>query len=93
MKPVRCQYRDSTVKAWKYRKSGYIPAIIYGKGIEEPICIYGEEYVFIEMLWQSDIGSEVVLDLEGRSIPAIIKEISLAEETNRLEHMDFMVKE
>lgn len=89
---LKCYYRDVKIKAIKFRKQGYIPAIIYGQGIEEPITIFADERVLVELLWKQTVGSEVTLNVEGDIFETRIQDVNLNEHSGRLEHIDFMLK-
>ncbi len=88
---LKCYYRDSKVKAIKYRKQGYIPAIIYGEGIDKPITILVDERVLVELLWKETVGGHVTLEVEGDIYETKIQDVNLALHTKRLEHVDFMM--
>lgn len=88
---LRCYYRDVKIKAIKFRKQGYIPAIIYGQGIVEPITILVDERLLVELLWQNSVGSPVTLNVEGDIYETRIQDVNLSDGTGRLEHMDFML--
>ena len=70
----------------RLRKSGYIPAVIYGRGKEStPIMLKTEE-------WQvaSARGTNLyTVVLEGKEIPALVKEVQFNHLKNYVYHVDF----
>lgn len=91
MSEIKCYLREDHIKVYKYRRRGYVPAILYGNGISKPISIYCDERLLVELLWANEQGSIVDLDVEGEKYRAVIQAVQLYEETGKLDHVDFMI--
>lgn len=80
----RSQFGDNASR--RLRKAGFIPAVIYSRGKESvPVTLKAEE-------WQvaSAKGSNLYyVDLEGKHIPAIVKEVQFNHLKNYVYHVDF----
>ncbi|QSZ28100.1 50S ribosomal protein L25 [Aceticella autotrophica] len=76
--------------AYKLRKEGYIPAVLYGKGMESiPIAVADKK--FCKILQTK--GRNVLLDVivNGSTHNAIIKEIQNDTLKGKLLHVDFQI--
>ena len=80
----RSEFGDNASR--RLRKSGFIPAVIYGRGKEStPIMLKTEE-------WQvaSARGTNLyTVALEGKQIPALVKEVQFNYLKNYVYHVDF----
>ena len=72
------------------RREGRVPAVIYG-GKEEPITIHVEER---ELVRQLDLGhfmnSIIEIEIGGKKVRTLPKDVSLHPVTDRPEHVDFL---
>lgn len=72
----------------KMRENKTIPAVIYSKG-EESIHVSINEIEFLRVYKLAGSSSLLGLELEGETIPAIIKEIQRHPFKNQILHIDF----
>lgn len=75
-------------RARKLRKTGYIPGIVYGRGMETQ-AVKVNDHDFRKMLRKYGSSSLMDLDLDGEIIPVIIKEIQEHPIKDELLHVDF----
>ena len=72
------------------RREGRVPAVIYG-GKEEPMPIHVEER---ELVRQLDMGhfmnSIIEIEVDGKKVRTLPKDVSLHPVTDRPEHVDFL---
>lgn len=95
---LKVSQREKTGKetAKKLRKAGFIPAILYGKGLEPlPLTI---KYSDFEKVYKRYKGEAVIytLEFENGSLPrrqAILKEIQRHPVTDLVIHVDFQAIE
>lgn len=72
------------------RREGKIPAIIYAKG-ETPINLAVEEKALTIAYHKGSFFNKIVsIDLGGKSLHALPKDIQLHPVTDRIEHVDFL---
>lgn len=73
----------------KARREGLIPAVIYGKDMEN-VLLYVDYKEYISKLRRSDIKSSIIsLDVEGKKYNALLKEIQYHPVTYAPLHIDF----
>ena len=81
----RSEFGDNASR--RLRKSGFIPAVIYSRGKESvAVMLKAEE-------WQvayAKKASLYTIALEGKEIPAIVKEVQFNHLKNYVYHVDFM---
>lgn len=75
-------------KVKKLRKEGKLPTNIYGKGIKS-IAVELKEKDFIDVFKQVGETSLVDVELEGKTIPALIHNVQRAPLTKDFLHADF----
>ncbi len=73
------------------RRAGQLPAIMYGRHIEKPISIVLDTRDTTRALAKVSSSSLVMIDLDGKEIPALIREKQRDFIKNRLLHIDFLV--
>lgn len=77
-------------KADEARQNGFIPAIIYGPGIEGeslPVLI---EYQFFRKTYRRAGESTIIeLEIEGKNVPTLVHTIDFEPVSNDFEHIDF----
>jgi large subunit ribosomal protein L25 len=73
------------------RRAGQLPAVMYGRHVENPIAITLEARETGRALAKVSSSSLVMIDLEGEQIPALIREKQRDFIKNKLLHIDFLV--
>ena len=73
------------------RRAGQLPAIMYGRHIEKPISIVLDTRDTTRALAKVSSSSLVMIDLDGKEIPALIREKQRDFIKNHLLHIDFLV--
>ncbi|HEY8038797.1 MAG TPA: 50S ribosomal protein L25 [Polyangiaceae bacterium] len=92
MPVLKAQNRAAAGKAEarRLRRSGFVPAIAYGKGLPSTcISVTPKE---VATILKSELGQNTVveLELEGRKILAMIRDFALHPVKRELEHVDFI---
>lgn len=75
-------------KVRSVRSSGYIPAVLYGKG-QESISLQVPVKDFNKVLKEAGESTLVYLDVAGKSYPTIIHDVALNPTTDSIIHADF----
>jgi large subunit ribosomal protein L25 len=73
------------------RRAGQLPAVMYGRHVENPISIMLNTRDTTRALAKVSSSSLVMIDLDGQEIPALIREKQRDFIKNRLLHIDFLV--
>jgi len=73
------------------RRAGQLPAVLYGRHIENPISIVLDTRDTTRALAKVSSSSLVMIDLDGKEIPTLIREKQRDFIKNRLLHIDFLV--
>jgi large subunit ribosomal protein L25 len=87
LKATKREVAGKGVKA--LRRSGALPAVIYGKHTE-PINISLDAHTVSMQLAKISSSTIVTLDVEGKEYPALVREKQRDFIKNRLLHVDFM---
>jgi large subunit ribosomal protein L25 len=77
-------------EARRVRRSGFVPAIAYGKDLASmPIAVAPKE---VAAILKSELGKNTVikLDLDGKNFLAMIREFTVHPVERSLEHVDFV---
>ena len=64
-----------TIKAKKLRREGFVTGSIFGREMEETIPLKMEKGAVERLLKEEGKGGQVMLELEGRTYDALIKEV------------------
>jgi large subunit ribosomal protein L25 len=73
------------------RRAGQLPAVLYGRHIEKPVSIMLDARDTSRALSKVSSSSLVMIELDGKEIPALIREKQRDFIKNRLLHIDFLV--
>ena len=93
MKQLEIKFKDRSEKgrhpAYRLRKSGRIPAVVYGKSGNFPISIDDRDF---RMLMRKKGSSAALVELknESRDVLSIINEIQRDNITDQFLHVDFL---
>lgn len=80
--------RDLALRAKKIRKSGFVPAVIFGHHMD-PLGIKIKQDVATKFLNVHSTGTKVLLKIDGEEQLAIFKEIQRDPITSKIIHIDF----
>lgn len=76
MNIIKAEMRNMEIKAKNLRKSGFTPASISGVSLEQPLSIQFCTRDVIKLLRAKGEGARIKIELEGKNIMALIKEIA-----------------
>ena len=74
MDVIKVEKRNEQAKANQLRRSGLVPCCVYGGDLPESISIQMDQQTANRLFHTKREGSQVGLELDGRVIPAQIKE-------------------
>ncbi|MFZ5855548.1 MAG: 50S ribosomal protein L25 [Chloroflexota bacterium] len=89
---LKANKRDVIGKQVKaMRREGQLPAIMYGRHVENPISIVLDARDASRALAKASSSSIVMIELDGQEYPALVREKQRDYIKNRLLHVDFLV--
>ena len=87
--PAEARERAGKGASRQLRREGRIPAVIYG-GKEDPVMIHVEEKELVRQLGTGHFMNSIVeIELGGKKIKTLPKDVSLHPVNDRPEHVDF----
>ena len=89
MNTLKAEKRDRTTKAKKLRREGYVTGVIYGREMAESIPLKIEKPAVERILKTNGKGSQVMLEVDGQTYDALIKEIDYDTLKGQLLEIDF----
>jgi len=91
MKTLEAKKRDVAVSLDAVRAEGGVPAIVYGKGVENVTVSVQENEV--RSIWRDVRDTEVfTLDVEGTSYNVIMKDMQVHVVSGKILHIDFLIQ-
>ena len=89
---LKASKRDVIGKQVKaLRRAGKLPAVLYGRHVDEPLAIVLEQREAALALTRVSSSSLVTIDVDGKEYPALVREKQRDFIKNRLLHVDFLV--
>ena len=88
MNTLKAEKRDVTTKAKKLRREGYVTGVIYGREMAESIPLKLEKPAVERILKTHGKGSQVMLEVDGQTYDALIKEIDFDTLKGQLREID-----
>jgi len=86
---IKVEQRNEQAKAKQLRRAGIVPCCVYGGGLTDSISIQMGQQVANQLFREKRVGSQVQLELDGRMIPAQIKDKTRNFMDNEIEHISF----
>ena len=86
---LNAEKRNESLKGKQLRKQGFIPAVIYGKDLEESLMIQFPQNEIKRFLKTNTTGSKVELDLGDKKYKTLLKDITYVPVVNEPEHLSF----
>jgi large subunit ribosomal protein L25 len=88
--PAEARERAGKGASRALRRDGRVPAVIYG-GKEEPVMIHVEAKELVRQLGTGHFMNSIVnIELGGKTISALPKDVAVHPVTDRPEHVDFL---
>lgn len=87
---LKTKKREVHSKGKRLRKEGLIPAVLYGKHLDESVLVQiikGDVDLFLKT---NAIGSKLELEIDGEKHLAMLKELTRTPGTTQIEHLAFI---
>ena len=91
MTTLKATARDTSINIKELRRTGFVPAIVYGKNLDASISIQIESAYALRLLKGNDIGSQIELSIGDETYNTMIKDMSSHPVTYKIQHLDFQV--
>lgn len=89
MNTLKAEKRSMDVKAKKLRREGYVTGNLFGREIQGSVPLKMEKKDVETILKTNGKGSQVMLELEGKSYDALIKDVVYNAMTHYVDEIDF----
>jgi len=86
---VKAENRDAGVKVKKLRNEGNVPGCVYGGKLDETLLIQVSSKEATKLLREKTTGGQVSIDVNGKKMIALLKEIGSSPLGNKIEHLSF----
>ena len=89
MNTLKAEKRSLDVKAKKLRREGYVTGNVFGREIEKSIPVKMTKKDVDRILKTENKGSQVALEMDGKTYDELIKEIVYNSMAGRVDEIDF----
>ena len=89
MNTLKAQRRETTEKAKRLRREGYVTGNLFGRQIEGSILLKIEKKEAERIMRECMKGSQIMLEVEGKEYDVLIKEMDYDAMTRSILEMDF----
>ena len=89
MNTLKAEKRSMDVKAKRLRREGYVTGNIFGREMKESIPIQITKADADKILKSEGKGSQVMLEIDGQTYDALIKEVDFNPLAGRVDEIDF----
>ena len=86
---LKVEKRNPEVKAKKLRRDGFVCGVIYGKEMKESTPIQLTEPEALRFIKANKEGTQVMLDLDGKQVDALVKNIDYDPMKKQIMALDF----
>ena len=89
MNTLKAEKRSMDVKAKRLRREGYVTGNVFGREIEGSIPVKMLKTEVDKLLKTDHKGSQVMLEVDGQTYDALIKEVDFNPLAGRVDEIDF----
>ncbi|HJA68373.1 50S ribosomal protein L25/general stress protein Ctc [Lachnoclostridium sp. An169] len=89
MNTLKAERRDMSIKAKKLRREGFVTGCIFGREMKESIPLKMEKSAVERLLKEEGKGGQVMLEVEGQTYDALIKEVDYNPLKGQVDEIDF----
>lgn len=89
MNTLKAEKRTMETKAKKLRREGYVTGIVFGREMKESIPVKILKADAERFLKTNGKGSQILLELNGKCLDVLVKEIDFNPLKGQVEEMDF----
>ena len=85
----KAEKRNPDVKAKKLRREGYVTGVLTGKEMKEPVALQFNEADALRFIKDNKEGTQILLELDGQKIDALVKNIDYNPMAKQIMALDF----
>ena len=89
MNTLKAEKRELSTKAKKLRREGYVTGNVFGREMKESLPIKLNKFDVDKILKDNGKGSQVMLEVDGQTYDALIKEVDYNPLAHTVEEVDF----
>ena len=89
MNTLKAEKRSMDIKAKKLRREGFVTGNLFGREIEKSIPIKMQKTTVEHLLKTNNKGSQIMLDVDGTTYNALIKDVAFNPLKGQVEEIDF----
>ena len=89
MNTLKAERRSQDTKAKKLRREGFVTGNVFGKELKETIPVKIEKKDAERLLKTCNKGSQIMLEVEGKKLDVLIKEIDYNSMKRQIDEIDF----
>lgn len=89
MNTLKAERRSLDTKAKKLRREGFVTGNVFGKEMKETIPVKIEKKDAERLLKTCNKGSQIMLEVEGKKLDVLIKEIDYNSMKRQIDEIDF----
>lgn len=89
MNTLKAEKRDMSIKAKKLRREGFVTGILFGRELKESIPLKFEKADIEKLLKVENKGGQVMLEVDGQTYDALIKEVDYNPLKGYVDEIDF----
>lgn len=89
MYTITAQKRDPSAKAKQLRRSGVVPCVIYGGGLEESLSVQLDQATARQLKRTKRNGSKVNIKVEDKTFSTLIKDLEYNMVNDQIIHISF----
>lgn len=86
---LKADNRNADVKVKRLREEGIVPGCVYGGKLDETLLIQIPNKEVVKLLREKTVGGQVGLDVDGKKIIGLLKEVSISPVGGKIEHLSF----
>ncbi len=86
---VKAESRNAKVKVKNLRKEGIVPGCVYGGKLEETLLLQFTSKEAAKLMQEKAVGGQVSIDVNGKKMIALLKEVGHSPLGGRIEHLSF----
>lgn len=87
---LKAEKRDASSKVKQLRRNGLIPAVLFGKHLEESVLIQISRKEAEQFLKTNTVGSKLELEIDGEKHQTMLKDLAHAPITGKVDHLGFI---
>ncbi|NCB41572.1 MAG: 50S ribosomal protein L25 [Clostridia bacterium] len=86
---LNADHRNIDIKVKKLREAGIVPGCVYGGKLNETLLVQISNKEVNKLLREKTVGGQVSLEIAGKKMISLLKEVSISPVGGQIEHLSF----